>query len=150
METSPSLNNISFNKIDRIARINRSVLCAWLNEIAEREKKKISSLQYNFCSDEYLLEINLKYLRHNTYTDIITFDQSDDQKHVYADIYLSLDRIRENAKTYRVSFTSELNRVLAHGLLHLCGYRDKTKIEQSLMREKENFYLSRLLEGCST
>ena len=108
---------------------------------ARLEKKRIQELNYVFCSDEYLLEINRKYLNHNSLTDIITFDLSVPGDGVSSDIYISIDRVRENAATYATSFKQELLRVMIHGLLHLCGYKDKRKADQTLMREKEAFYL---------
>jgi rRNA maturation RNase YbeY len=99
-----------------------------------------------FCSDEYLLDVNKKYLNHDYYTDIITFDYVED-KIISGDIFISSDRVRENANQFNVSFEMELFRIIIHGILHLLGYKDKTKKDKSLMTEKENFYLSRLLNN---
>jgi rRNA maturation RNase YbeY len=90
-----------------------------------------------FCSDEYLYQINLEYLNHETYTDIITFDNSEKEFDLSGDIFISIDRVNENAKTHNQEIETELSRVLAHGLLHLMGYKDKTKEESTLMRQKE-------------
>ena len=98
-----------------------------------------NSLQYIFCSDAYLLEINQQFLNHDTYTDIVTFDQSEDRnKKVEGEIYVSVDRIRENAAKFKTSYERELHRVIFHGCLHLCGYKDKKKAEAELMRQKED------------
>ena len=109
----------------------------WLHKIIEQEGGQLSLLNFIFCSDQYLLQINIEYLQHDTYTDIITFQY---QQHpiIEGDIFISIDRIRENAARYDVSFDNELKRVLVHGVLHLCGYRDKTKEEKQQMRKKEN------------
>jgi rRNA maturation RNase YbeY len=98
---------------------------------------QIKELNYVFCSDEYLYQMNVDYLNHDTYTDIITFDNSEKADELEGDIFISVDRVRENAKTLQVAEEVELTRVLSHGLLHLMGYKDKTKEEASLMRNKE-------------
>lgn len=125
------------------ADLNRKVkkkkdLTLWLEKIARREGYSIDELNYIFCSDEYLYNMNVQYLNHSTYTDIITFDNGDGGKLIEGDIFISLDRVAENAATYSVSFDEELLRVLSHGLLHLCGYKDKSTSDASLMRKKEN------------
>ncbi len=116
----------------------------WIKSIAENEEFRVVDLSYVFCTDEYLLDINIQHLDHHTLTDIITFDLSDhpDSPEIEGEIYISIDRVKENAKNFKVSFESELSRVLAHGILHLCGYKDKSPEEEQLMREKENFYLA--------
>lgn len=108
----------------------------WLESVAKEERKEISEIIYIFCSDEYLLNLNQKFLNHDTYTDIITFDYSE-QNILAGEIYISIERVKENAKLYKVSFKEELLRVIVHGLLHLSGYKDKTKQEQKVMRNKE-------------
>lgn len=108
----------------------------WLEECATQEDKSIEQIIYIFCDDEYLLQINQKYLSHNTYTDIITFDYTIGDN-LNGEIYISVERVRENAKTFKVSFREELLRVMVHGLLHLSGYKDKTEQEKKQMREKE-------------
>ncbi|SNS42785.1 rRNA maturation RNase YbeY [Belliella buryatensis] len=110
----------------------------WLKEIAQRETYKIGELNYIFCSDEYLYKINLEYLDHDTYTDIITFDNSEEEDKIEGDIFISIDRVKENATKENEGFDHELLRVLSHGLLHLMGYKDKTKKEAELMRRMEN------------
>ena len=109
----------------------------WLKQLAADAGFRIKELNYVFCSDEYLYRINVDYLNHNTYTDIITFDNSEKAKELEGDIFISVDRVRENAKSVQVEEEVELTRVLAHGLLHLMGYKDKAKEEASLMRSKE-------------
>jgi probable rRNA maturation factor len=113
---------------------------AWLNEVAKQEGKKILELTYVFCSDEYLLQINQEYLNHDTLTDIVTFDNSEDPKKIEGDIFISIERVRENGNKLGTSET-ELERVMVHGLLHLLGYKDKKKEDKELMTEKEDFYI---------
>lgn len=112
---------------------------AWLKKIAEKENHKIGELNYIFCTDEYLHQINVEYLDHDTLTDIITFDNSEDEGLIEGDIFISIDRIKENARIHTQSETDELSRVLSHGLFHLMGYKDKSKSEIKKMREKEEF-----------
>ncbi|MFY0605499.1 MAG: rRNA maturation RNase YbeY [Cyclobacteriaceae bacterium] len=114
----------------------------WLLMIAQAENHTIEDLNYIFCSDEHLLSINQEFLNHDYYTDIITFDNSDEPHIIKADIFISIDRVNENATTNKVSLVEELNRVMAHGLLHLLGYNDKTPTEQKAMRQKEDSCLS--------
>lgn len=109
----------------------------WLTKIATNAGFKIKELNYVFCSDEYLYQMNRDYLKHDTYTDIITFDNSEKKDDIEGDIFISIDRVRENAKTLAQEVETEMNRVLAHGLLHLMGYKDKTQEETALMRLKE-------------
>jgi rRNA maturation RNase YbeY len=113
---------------------------AWLNEVAKQEGKKILELSYVFCSDDYLLQINKEYLHHDTLTDIVTFDNSEDPKKIEGDIFISIDRVKENGEKLGTSAT-ELERVMVHGLLHLLGYKDKKKEDKALMTEKEDFYI---------
>ncbi len=119
---------------------SRAELKAFIEILFKKEKKKLGSINYIFCSDKRLLEINQQFLRHDYYTDIITFDLSETD-FTQAEIYISIDRVKDNAKTEGVSFKSELHRVIFHGALHLCGYKDKSKQEALQMREKESFYL---------
>lgn len=111
--------------------------------IISDHKKHIGQLDYIFCSDDYLLELNKKHLGHDYYTDIITFPYSEDP--ISSDVFISIDRVKENAKTYSVSFEQELFRVILHGVLHLVGIKDKTEEESKEMREKENYYLENLI-----
>ena len=103
------------------------------------------TVNYIFCSDDFLLNINRTYLKHDYYTDIVTFDMSDSDDVVSADIFVSIDRVKENAETEGVSFEEELYRVMVHGVLHLCGYGDKTKEEQGEMRSAENQHIKLIL-----
>lgn len=114
----------------------------WLKNIATKAGFNIKELNYVFCSDEHLYQINLEYLNHETYTDIITFDNSEKEFDLSGDIFISIDRVNENAKTHNQEIETELSRVLAHGLLHLMGYKDKTKEESTLMRQKEEESIS--------
>ena len=114
----------------------------WINLVVEQEQKSIESINFIFCSDEYLHKINLEYLNHDTYTDVITFPYNADP--VEGDIFISIERIRENAKEYGVSFEDELHRVMVHGTLHLLNYLDKTDEEKKQMTRLENKYLQLL------
>lgn len=122
---------------------NRNQLKDFIIKLIRKEGFKTGTINYIFCTDDYLLEINQQYLNHNTYTDIITFPFSEKDEPISSDIYISIDRIKENAKTFNTSFLNELHRVIFHGALHLCGYKDKTKEQSALMRQKEQFYLDR-------
>jgi rRNA maturation RNase YbeY len=130
-----------FEEDIRVTLKNKLALKAWLKYVATAEGKKIGELNYVFCSDNYLLEINKQYLNHHTLTDIITFDQSENPKKVEGDIYISYERVLENGATLGTG-KQELFRVIVHGLLHLLGYKDKKAEEQKIMREKEDFYLN--------
>jgi rRNA maturation RNase YbeY len=109
---------------------------SWVKNVISSEGKKTGEISFIFCNDEYLLEINQKYLDHDTYTDIISFDASIGNI-LNGDIFISTERVSENADSYEVEFSEELKRVIIHGVLHLCGYKDKTPEEEKLMREKE-------------
>lgn len=108
----------------------------WLKEVISSEGKKLGEISFIFCNDEYLLEINQKYLDHDTFTDIISFDNSVG-KILGGDIFISTERVKENAEQFSVEFKEELKRVMVHGILHFCGYKDKTTDEKKLMRSKE-------------
>lgn len=120
-----------FKELDEHCHIN------WINAIASSEGKTIGALSYVFCSDDYLLEINKQFLNHDLFTDIITFDYCQDGL-INGEIYISTDRVGDNAVVFKVPFSNELLRVMAHGLLHLIGYGDKTESEERLMRKKES------------
>ena len=115
----------------------------WLNSISKNEGKEIESLSFLFVDDEEMLKYNKKYLQHESYTDVITFDNSANKK-IAGDIIISLERVNDNAKFYQVSYNYELQRVMAHGLLHLLGYNDKNKEEKKIIRKKENYYLDNI------
>ena len=116
-------------------------ISSWIAKTIESEGKNEGDISYIFCGDDYLLEINFKYLKHNTLTDIISFDYTDEDL-ISGDIFISIDRVKENSEKFNVSFQDELHRVMIHGILHFCGYKDKTKEEEQLMRSKEDYYLS--------
>jgi len=113
----------------------------WIKNTSFSEGYEVSQLNYIFCSDEYLLEINKQYLDHDYFTDIITFDNSEEDKQLEGDIYISVDRVRDNAETFHTDFDSEMRRVLIHGLLHLVGYEDSSEALKTAMRAKEDEYL---------
>lgn len=114
----------------------------WLQEIIISEQKKIGEINYIFCDDEYILKVNQDYLQHDYYTDVITFDYVKG-KTISGEIFVSLQRISDNASTLLKNYEDELRRVLAHGILHLCGYKDKSEEEEKEMRNKEDFYLNK-------
>lgn len=113
----------------------------WLKMTAESEIRRIGDISIIFCSDNYILDVNMKYLQHDYFTDIITFDYCEDDK-LSGDLFISVDTVKDNASFYNTEFEEELNRVIIHGLLHLIGYDDHTEEDKKVMREKENYYLS--------
>jgi len=119
---------------------NRRLNNAWLKLVAESEIKKLGQINIIFCSDNYILDINQKYLQHDYFTDIITFDYCEGNV-MSGDLFISVDTVRENADFYKTDFEEELNRVMVHGLLHLIGYDDHSEEDQKTMRSKENYYL---------
>ncbi|MDZ7881191.1 MAG: rRNA maturation RNase YbeY [Saprospiraceae bacterium] len=119
---------------------DREGVIAWINRVAESEYKRIGAVSYIFCSDDYLMELNVEYLNHDTLTDIITFPYS--TAPIEGDIFISIDRVRDNAKDFNVPFEQELRRVIIHGVLHLCGYGDKTEADEAIMRQKEDTALA--------
>jgi probable rRNA maturation factor len=121
---------------------NKTALKQYVETIFKKEKKELGSVRYVFCSDEFLLAINKSSLNHDYYTDIITFDLSNLGQPIESEIYVSIDRVKDNAQQLGVSFKEELCRVVFHGALHLCGYKDKKKEDVLLMRKKEGYYLS--------
>ena len=125
------------------AHPNTSILVQWIKNTISSERKRAGDIAIVFTSDSHLLDINRQYLEHDYYTDIITFDYTEDSI-ISGDLLISIDTVKDNAKTYEVDFLMELHRVIIHGVLHLCGYHDKTKEEQKEMRHKEDFYLTRL------
>ena len=128
---------ISFNYELEFTLENESVIADWLSKVIISENKKEGDINYIFCDDDYLLEINQQYLDHDTLTDIISFDYSVGNE-LHGDIFISIDRVRENALEFNVSFEDELNRVLVHGVLHYCGFKDKTEEDEKAMRIKED------------
>ena len=117
---------------------NEEKVKTWLSQIISKYSFELESLNYIFCSDEYLHQMNVEYLEHDTLTDVITFDNSDFEGVIEGDVFISIDRIVDNAATFNISPEEELHRVMAHGLLHLLGFDDKTPEKKELMRTKEN------------
>lgn len=134
------MSKVRFHFLTKSSLNDRQKLKAFLLHVASMEKREVEALTYVFCSDEYLLEINRSHLNHDYYTDIITFDLSDSGL-INGEIYISIDRVKENARTYSAPVSQELLRVCFHGLLHLLGYKDKIPTDQALMRSKEDYYL---------
>jgi rRNA maturation RNase YbeY len=117
----------------------------WLQSVVNQEGSSVATLSFIFCSDDYLHQINMEYLNHDTLTDVITFQYTEvDSESIEGDIFISIDRIKENAAEFNVPFDAELHRVMVHGTLHLLGYGDKMTEEKAQMTEKENFYLAQL------
>jgi probable rRNA maturation factor len=116
----------------------------WIKSAIKAEGFDLIQVNYVFCSDEYLREMNIEYLNHKTYTDIITFDNSEAGNQIEGDIFISIERVRENSKNLKTAFLEEVHRVLIHGVLHLTGYSDKSPRKKSVMRKKEDAYLSLL------
>ena len=121
---------------------NKLALKRWITDTIVAEGYKLKELSYILCSDGYLLRINQEYLNHDTYTDIITFDNTENEGVIAGDIFISIDRVRENAKQLHATDTDELHRVMIHGALHLLGYKDKSKSDKAKMTQKEDFYLA--------
>lgn len=131
---------ISFNYETDFILDNEAEMALWISKIIFEEGKKEGDVNYIFCDDSYLHKINLEFLKHDTLTDIISFDYSIG-KIIQGDVYISIERVRDNAKDFKVDFKEELNRVMAHGVLHYCGYKDKSDSDVQVMRDKENHYL---------
>lgn len=136
-------NMVQFNYQQKVRIESVRKLKAFVEELIRTEKFTPGALSYVFCTDAFLLAINQQYLQHDDYTDIITFDYSARAKEISGEIYISVDRVKENARLYQVSFQQELLRVVFHGVLHLCGYKDKKPADQKRMREKEQYYMDR-------
>ena len=113
----------------------------WLLDVVRSEKSELVAVNFIFCSDRYLTRMNVQYLAHDTFTDVITFDYGNPSA-IQGDVFISIERVRENAKKFETDFDKELHRVMVHGILHLIGYSDKTKGAKALMRKKEDAYLS--------
>jgi rRNA maturation RNase YbeY len=141
------MNSVQFRNADQTFLFPRkTALKVFIANIFKREKQKLVELTYVFCSDEFLLQINRNHLKHDFYTDIITFELSEQPNETVGEIYISLERIRDNAKTHHTSIKEETLRVIFHGALHLCGYKDKSKAHIKEMRYKENEYINRYLK----
>jgi probable rRNA maturation factor len=139
--TNKQSPHIQFHFLLPVSFTQRTLAKDVIRHLFKKEKTRLEQLQFIFCSDEYLLEINKQHLNHNYYTDIITFDLSETPDAVTGEIYISIDRIKENAQTYKAPFKQELLRVIFHGALHLCGYKDKTEKDEAMMRKAEDKYL---------
>ncbi len=120
----------------------RKRLRSFIGDIFHKEGVLVQSMDYIFCTDEYLLSINQSFLNHNNYTDIITFNLAGIDEPVIGEIYISVDRVRDNARKFQATLTQEIHRVIFHGALHLCGYKDKSELQRRLMRTMEDKYLS--------
>ncbi len=150
MEGEEGDEMISFNSNEiKFTLKNKTVIKQWISSITNKKKRRVGDLNFVFCSDEFLLGMNKQYLNHDTYTDIITFDYSKEDKNlpISGDIYISVDRVRENAAKFNVAFENELHRVIIHGTLHLLGYADKTKTAKEEMRKQEDAALKSLGKG---
>jgi len=123
---------------------HKTVIRNWINETIVAEGFKLAELNFILCSDEYLLRINKDFLQHDDYTDVITFDNAEEPKIILGDIFISLERIKENAVNFKSTTLEELCRIMIHGTLHLLGYKDKTKAAKTIMTAKEDFYLAKL------
>lgn len=135
---------IQFNYETDFLLSNEEQLADWISHVIVSEGYKEDEVNYIFCDDDYLLKLNVEFLDHDTLTDIISFDYSIG-KIIQGDIFISIERVQENATDFNVSFLDELHRVIVHGVLHYCGYKDKNEEEEQLMRDKENHYLKQLV-----
>lgn len=131
---------ISFNYETNFELPYEYEFSSWISKVIRSEKCKEGEINYIFCDDDYLLDINQKYLNHDTLTDIISFDYSVG-KELHGDIYISVERVKENAKDFEEDFEDEIRRVMVHGVLHYCGYKDKSEEDKKLMRSKEDHYI---------
>ena len=137
-------NKIGFHYETDFLLENTESFIRWIKNIISEENKKLGDLNYIFCDDKYLLEKNIKYLDHDTLTDIITFSYCEGDV-ISSDIMISVERVMENSSIFENSFLEELNRVMVHGILHLVGYKDKTKEEKEIMRKKEDYYVNKFV-----
>lgn len=135
---------ISFNYNTQFKLSNEQQLQNWIANVITSENCKEGDINYIFCEDEELLKINKEFLNHDTLTDIISFDYTVG-KELHGEVYISIERVYDNAKLFKQNFITELHRVIIHGILHYCGYKDKTELDASRMRDKENYYLRQLL-----
>ncbi len=141
---------ISFNTADKNTTLtNRLALKAFIEKGLKKEGIAIDTLQYVFCSDKFLLNINKSFLNHDYFTDIISFDLSETKGPLIGEVYISVDRVKDNAKTHKTSYTEELLRVIFHGALHFCGYKDKKPSDAKEMRTQENKWLKSYLKSIS-
>jgi len=134
---------ISYNSENTFQIQNDSLLSQWLEQVIVYEEKKIGEINFVFCDDDYLHKMNVEFLNHDTLTDIISFDYTVG-KIIQGDIFISIERVTDNATDFKVNFEEELHRVMVHGILHYCGYKDKTEEDTNMMRSKEDYYLNLL------
>ena len=137
---------IEFNYETDFQLEDEKKISSWINAVITSEECKEGEINYVFCNDEYLHKLNVEFLNHDTLTDIISFDYSVG-KELHGDIFISIDRVRDNAKDFGIDFNSELHRVIVHGILHYCGYKDKIEDDAHVMRDKENHYLGLLIDN---
>ena len=137
-------NTISFHYETNFLLENTESFIKWIKNVISEENKELGEVNYIFCDDKYLLEKNIKYLDHDTLTDIITFNYCEGDI-ISSDIMISIDRVMENSSIFENSFSEELNRVMIHGILHLIGYNDKTEEEKEIMRKKEDYYVNKFV-----
>ena len=135
--------NLFFEDVE-VPNLQAPLLIDWLSVVCAEEGKVLDEVNLIFCSDEYLLKMNVEYLQHDYYTDIISFDYCEANR-ILGDLFISKDRVLDNADQNNVTFDLELQRVIVHGVLHLCGYKDKSEEEEKLMRTKEDYYLSKIV-----
>ncbi len=136
---------ISFNYETDFNLTNETELGSWITRVIALEGYKLEEINYVFCNDAYLHKLNVEFLQHDTLTDVISFDYSVG-KIIQGDIFISIERVKDNTLEFDVSFLDELHRVMVHGVLHYCGYKDKTDNEAKIMRDKEDFYLTQRLQ----
>jgi len=129
-----------FNEDIGFPKVKKRITSSWIKQVISIEEKRVGDISFIFCSDEYLLDVNRKYLNHDYYTDIITFDDVEGNV-INGDIFISVDRVKENSNEFRTSFENEIHRIIIHGVLHLLGYKDKAPKDKRLMTEKEDLYL---------
>lgn len=137
--------SVSLHYQSPLSLTNRTALKNFITEIFKREKTAVAHVSIIFCSNDFLLNINKEFLNHDFFTDIITFNLAATKQPVMGELYISVDMVRYNSSLIGSGFNTELHRVIFHGLLHLCGYNDKTKSEKALIREKEDYYLMKYL-----
>lgn len=143
-QSSMSVAAIQFFKENiRFRFLNREEITSWISAAIRKEGFKVGAVNVIFCSDKHLRKMNKQYLQHDYNTDIITFDLTDDPAVIHGELFISIDRVKQNAATYETGFTDELHRVIIHGVLHLCGYSDKSTLKVKEMRTREDFYLKK-------
>ena len=134
---------INFNYETEFSIYNETEITDWITNVISEENFILDEINYTFCNDDQMLKLNVEYLNHDTLTDIISFDNSIG-KIIQGDIFISIERVVDNAKDFKVSLEEELHRVMVHGVLHYCGYKDKSESESKLMRQKEDYYIKQL------